>query len=70
VRQNLALSHRPQGAPNSGINDHRSGAGAYRTAPESFTVGRDGRYVGEDGFVVPKDFSEFFERIRSEYAGG
>ena len=24
VKQNLALSHRPQGAPNSGINDHRS----------------------------------------------
>lgn len=31
-------------------------------AGESFTVGAEGRYVGEDGFHVPKDFREFFER--------
>ena len=29
---------------------------------EPFTVGADGHYVGEDGFRVPKDFPEFFER--------
>jgi hypothetical protein len=33
---------------------------AYRTDPFTF---RDGRYVGSDGFVVPKDFREFFERF-------
>ncbi len=31
-------------------------------AAESFTISPDGQYVGEDGFVVPKDFGEFFER--------
>jgi hypothetical protein len=30
--------------------------------PDPFTV-KDGRYVGSDGFVVPKDFPEFFERF-------
>jgi len=30
--------------------------------PESFTVSEDGYYVGVDGFLVPKDFREFFER--------
>ena len=30
--------------------------------PEPFTV-VDGRYVGHDGFVVPKDFDEFHERF-------
>jgi hypothetical protein len=30
--------------------------------PEPFTV-VDGRYVGRDGFVVPKDFDEFHERF-------
>ena len=29
---------------------------------ELFTI-RDGRYVGQDGFVVPKDFDEFHERF-------
>ena len=29
---------------------------------ESFSVTADGRYVGEDGFLVPKDFREYFER--------
>jgi hypothetical protein len=29
--------------------------------PESFTVSEDGHYVGVDGFLVPKDFREFFE---------
>jgi hypothetical protein len=28
----------------------------------SFTIDPDGHYVGDDGFVVPKDFGEFFER--------
>jgi hypothetical protein len=30
--------------------------------PDPFTV-KDGRYVGSDGFVVPKDFAEFHERF-------
>lgn len=32
----------------------------YRSDP--FTI-RDGRYIGHDGFVVPKDFDEFHERF-------
>lgn len=27
-----------------------------------FSVAEDGHYVGEDGFVVPKDFDEFYDR--------
>jgi hypothetical protein len=30
--------------------------------PDPFTI-RDGRYIGHDGFVVPKDFDEFHERF-------
>ena len=30
--------------------------------PDPFTV-KDGRSVGSDGFVVPKDFAEFHERF-------
>jgi|GEM_PF-1360395 hypothetical protein len=30
--------------------------------PERFTVSPDGHYVGQDGFILPKDFGEFFER--------
>jgi hypothetical protein len=30
--------------------------------PEPFAESADGHYVGQDGFVVPKDFGEFFER--------
>src|SRR6202795_3470955 len=30
--------------------------------PDPFTV-KDGRFVGSDGFVVPKDFAEFHERF-------
>jgi hypothetical protein len=29
---------------------------------DPFSV-RDGRFVGHDGFVVPKDFDEFHERF-------
>ncbi len=29
---------------------------------DPFTVNADGHYVGDDGFVVPLDFDEFFER--------
>lgn len=32
----------------------------YKSDP--FTI-RDGRYVGHDGFVVPKDFAEFYHRF-------
>jgi hypothetical protein len=30
--------------------------------PDPFTI-KDGRYVGSDGFVVPSDFGEFYERF-------
>ncbi len=30
--------------------------------PDPFAI-RDGRYIGHDGFVVPKDFEEFHERF-------
>ena len=33
-----------------------------RCESDPFTI-RDGRYVGSDGFVVPKDFPEFFKRF-------
>jgi hypothetical protein len=29
---------------------------------DPFTV-RDGRYIGNDGFVVPRDFEEFYQRF-------
>jgi len=29
---------------------------------ESFTISADGHYVGHDGFLVPKDFNEYFQR--------
>jgi hypothetical protein len=32
------------------------------TGTDPFTV-RDARYVGHDGFVVPKDFDEFDQRF-------
>src|SRR5208282_5705844 len=37
-----------------------AGNRAYKSDP--FTI-RDGRFVGHDGFVVPKDFDEFHERF-------
>jgi len=37
-----------------------AGNRAYKSDP--FTI-RDGRYVGHDGFVVPKDFDEFHQRF-------
>jgi hypothetical protein len=30
--------------------------------PETFTRNADGYYVGRDGFIVPRNFSEFTER--------
>ena len=32
----------------------------YKSDP--FTI-KDGRYIGSDGFVVPRDFAEFYERF-------
>jgi hypothetical protein len=32
----------------------------YKSDP--FTI-RDGRYVGSDGFVIPRDFEEFYQRF-------
>jgi hypothetical protein len=29
---------------------------------DKFTISPDGHFVGDDGFVVPKDFDEFYER--------
>jgi hypothetical protein len=38
-------------------------SGEERTyKPDPFTI-KDGRYVGSDGFVVPRDFDEFYERF-------
>lgn len=34
----------------------------HRPAQETFGTSPDGHFVGEDGFVVPKDFVEFYER--------
>ena len=30
----------------------------------------DGHYVGHDGFVVPKDFQEFYQRYPNTSDGG
>jgi hypothetical protein len=62
VRQKRALPHRLQGAPTLASATIAQEGKARGAAPESFTIGKDGRFVGEDGFVVPKDFGEFFER--------
>jgi hypothetical protein len=50
-----AVENQPINFPNFSVEKK-----AYTSDP--FTI-RDGRYVGSDGFVVPRDFEEFFERF-------
>lgn len=40
----------------------KSQSGFTTWQDDKFTI-RDGHYVGHDGFIVPKDFSEFFARF-------
>jgi hypothetical protein len=49
-----AVQNRPVNFPNFHVEKK-----TYKS--EHFTI-RDGRYVGSDGFVVPSDFEEFYER--------
>lgn len=51
----VEIEYRPVNSPNCSVEKR-----AYKSDP--FTI-RDGRYVGSDGFVVPKDFVEFHERF-------
>jgi hypothetical protein len=50
-----AVENQPVNFPNFSLEKN-----TYKSDP--FTIA-DGRYVGSDGFVVPKDFEEFFERF-------
>lgn len=36
---------------------------------DTFTISQDGHYIGHDGFVVPKDFAEFYERFPDRVRG-
>ena len=33
-------------------------------ASEPFAVNREGNFVGQNGFVVPKNFGEFYESLK------
>jgi len=50
-----AVANQPINFPNFSVENR-----PYKV--DSFTI-RDGRYVGHDGFIVPKDFDEFHERF-------
>jgi len=50
-----AVASQPINLPNFSVENK-----AHKADP--FTI-RDGRYVGHDGFVVPRDFEEFHERF-------
>jgi hypothetical protein len=41
---------------------------ASTTVPETYTTNETGNYVGEDGFIVPKDFGEFYSRFPTHVA--
>jgi hypothetical protein len=49
------VSNQPINFPNFSVENK-----PYKA--DSFTI-RDGRYVGHDGFIVPRDFEEFHERF-------
>jgi len=51
----VEIENQPVNFPNFSVEKK-----AYKSDP--FTI-RDGRYVGSDGFVVPKDFEEFYQRF-------
>jgi hypothetical protein len=50
-----AVANQPINFPNFSVENKPHKA-------DCFTI-RDGRYVGHDGFIVPKDFDEFHERF-------
>ena len=50
-----AVANQPLNFPNFSVENK-----PYKADP--FTI-RDGRYIGHDGFVVPKNFDEFHERF-------
>jgi hypothetical protein len=50
----VEVENQPVNLPNFSV-----GKKTYK--PDPFTI-RDGRYVGNDGFVVPRDFDEFYLR--------
>lgn len=62
LRQIAVCGHRPYGfrflssPANAKLSSYRG------SCLESFTVSSDGHYVGQDGFIVPTDFNEFFDR--------
>lgn len=47
---------------NRPVNSSSFSVGKKRCKCDPFTI-RDGHYVGHDGFVVPKDFAEFYKRF-------
>ena len=51
----VVVENQPINFPNFSVEKK-----TYKSDP--FTI-RDGRYVGSDGFVVPKDFEEFYQRF-------
>jgi len=51
-----------EGRPTLGTGPVVETAQFRANVEESFTVSADGHYVGADGFLVPRDFREFFER--------
>ena len=58
----MCLAHRPLGRPTLATTALAETRHLRAIPPEPFTVSADGHYVGADGFLVPKDFREFFER--------
>jgi len=49
----VAVQNQPATFPNISVENRRA---------EPFTV-REGRYIGQDGFVVPQDVDEFYDRF-------
>jgi len=50
-----SVANQPFNFPNCSVENK-----PYKADP--FTI-RDGRYIGHDGFIIPKDFDEFHERF-------
>jgi len=50
----VEIENQPVNSPNFSVEKK-----TYKSEP--FT-NRDGRYIGDDGFVVPRDFDEFYQR--------
>jgi hypothetical protein len=62
LRQIAVCSHRPYGFPFLSAQTTTRSLSDRAPRLESFTISPDGHYVGQDGFLVPKNFEEFFER--------